>query len=104
MSLLVPIVAEFRLGFNPWNDAARIMNVIHETIRVLHILTATGCVRRKSIHGNGQLMPHIGSANPEDYIGSDIGGMIGYPLQVLRNQDAVHGLLGVLGLLFDEYQ
>jgi hypothetical protein len=49
-------------------------------------------------------MPHIGAANPENDIGSDIGGMIGNALETARNHQATHGLMRGLRLLLDHLQ
>jgi len=49
-------------------------------------------------------MPHIGTANPENDIGSDIGGMIGNALETARNHQAIHDLLRGLRLLLDHLQ
>jgi len=66
--------------------------------------------RRLTLHGlfllyrHAQLMAHVRAANPEDDVGGDVGGVVSDALEALRDQDAVHRLLGELGLILNELE
>ncbi len=49
-------------------------------------------------------MANVGTSDPEDDVGGDVGGMVGDAFQAAGDHEAIHGLLGELGFLLDELE
>ena len=50
------------------------------------------------------MVPNVGAANPEDDIGSDVGGVICNALKASRNHQPIHRLLRIHRLLLNHLQ
>src|ERR1019366_2508034 len=56
------------------------------------------------IHRHAELMANIRPANPEDDVGRDVRGVIRDTLQIASHENAIHCLLGELGLVLNHLQ
>jgi len=61
-------------------------------------------MRRAAINPSPCSVGATSGAATQDYVGGNVRGVIGDPLEILGDQDAVHGLLRKLRFLFDQLE